>query len=57
MGQLFDGVARCFGLTIVNLAILPSNATPTRVPTARGLQLAKQLATDCPAELLAGYRG
>ena len=33
------------------------NRTPARVPTARGLLLAWQLATDRPAELPAGHRG
>jgi hypothetical protein len=48
---------RRFGLaTIVSFdAGQQITGTPARVPTARGLLLAWQLTTYCPAELLAGY--
>ena len=53
----FTAPRRRLGLaTIIPLdAGQPANGTATRVPSARGLLLAGQLATDCPAELLAGY--
>ena len=53
----FTAPRRRFGLaTIVPLdAGQQTNGTATRVPTACGLFVVRQLASDCAAELPAGY--